>query len=292
MKILIIGSQGQLGWELARSIPSLGEVTPVDFPDLDLTDPANIRSWIRDNKPDVIINTAAYTAVDQAESEVDVANRVNAVAPLILAEESQKLNSLLIHFSTDYVFNGKKGNPYTESDFPDPLNIYGKSKLEGERAIQSLGGKYFIYRTSWLYSTRRDCFVTKVLKWARTEKIIRIASDQIGSPTWSRSLSDATHHSLQTMIQKGESWIEENAGIYHLAGNGSVNRFQWAEKILQYDPKPEECTYSELKKTTSEAFDLPAKRPQNTALDCSRFQNIFNSFYSDWETSLKEALTE
>lgn len=292
MKILIIGCNGQLGWELTRSLPSLGEVVPVDFPDLDLTDPESIRSWMQETEPDVIINAGAYTAVDQAESEVELANKVNAFAPLILAEESQKLNSLLIHFSTDYVFNGKKGNPYDETDLPDPINTYGRSKLEGERGVQSLGGKYFIFRTSWLYSTRRDCFVTKVLKWARTEKIIRIAADQVGSPTWSRSLSDATRHSLKIMMQNGESWIEENAGIYHLAGNGAVNRFEWAEKILQYDPKPEESIYSELIQTSSEIFDLPAKRPQNTALDCSRFQKVFNSFYSDWEISLKQALTE
>ena len=292
MKILIIGCQGQLGWELTRSLPSLGEVIPVDFPDLDLSNSTSIQSWVREHKPDVIINAGAYTAVDQAESEVEMADKINALAPLILAEETRKLNSILIHFSTDYVFNGKKSRPYTESDIPDPINAYGRSKLEGEKAVQSLGGKYLIFRTSWLYSTRRDCFVTKVLKWARTKDIIRIAADQIGSPTWSRSLSDAVHFSLQTMVQKGESWIEENAGIYHLAGNGSVNRYDWAEKILEYDPKPEETTYSELKQTTSDAFDLPAKRPQNTSLDCSRFQKVFDSFYSDWEVSLKKALTK
>ena len=292
MKILIIGCHGQLGWELTRSLPSLGEVVPVDFPDLDLTNSESIRSWMQKTQPDVIINAGAYTAVDQAESEIELANKVNAVAPLILAEESQKLNSLLIHFSTNYVFNGKKGIPYDETDLPDPINTYGRSKLEGERGVQSLGGKYLIFRTSWLYSTRRDCFVTKVLKWARTEKIIRIAADQVGSPTWSRSLSDATCHSLKIMMQNGESWIEENAGIFHLAGNGAVNRFEWAEKILQYDPKPEERIYSELIQTSSEIFNLPAKRPQNTALDCSRFQKVFKSFYSDWEISLKQALTE
>lgn len=292
MKILIIGCQGQLGWELTRSTPSIGEVIPVDFPDLDLTNSTSIQSWVRENKPDVIINAGAYTSVDQAESEIELADKINAIAPLILAEESRKLNSILIHFSTDYVFNGKKGLPYSESDLPDPINAYGRSKLEGEGAIQSLGGKYFIFRTSWLYSTRRDCFVTKVLKWARTKDIIRIAADQIGSPTWSKSLSDAVLHSLQTMVLKGESWIEENAGIYHLAGNGSVNRFEWAEKILQYDPKPEETIYSEMRKTTSDAFDLPAERPQNTSLDCSRFHNVFDSFYSDWEIYLKKALTD
>jgi dTDP-4-dehydrorhamnose reductase len=292
MKILIIGCHGQLGWELTQSLPSLGDVVPIDFPDLDLADSESIRSWIRETQPDVIINAGAYTAVDLAESEGELANKVNSIAPLILAEESQKLNSLLVHFSTDYVFNGNKGKPYDESDLPDPINTYGRSKLEGEMGVQSLGGKYFIFRTSWLYSTRRDCFVTKVLKWARTEKIIRIAADQVGSPTWSRSLSDATHHSLKVMMQNGESWIEENAGIYHLAGNGAVNRFEWAEKILQYDPKPKESIYSELIQTTSDTFNLPAKRPQNTALDCSRFQKVFNSFYSDWEISLKQALTE
>jgi len=292
MKILIIGCHGQLGWELTQSLPSLGEVVPIDFPDLDLADSESIRSWIRETQPDVIINAGAYTAVDLAESEVELANKVNVIAPLILAEESKKLNSLLIHFSTDYVFNGNKGKPYYESDLPDPINIYGRSKLEGEMGVQSLGGMYFIFRTSWLYSTRRDCFVTKVLKWARTEKIIRIAADQVGSPTWSRSLSDEIHHSLKIIMQNDKSWIEENAGIYHLAGNGAVNRFEWAEKILQYDPKPEESIYSKLIKTTSDTFNLPAKRPLNTALDCSRFQKVFNSFYSDWEISLKQALTE
>lgn len=292
MKILIIGCQGQLGWELTRSLPTLGDVIPVGHPDLDLADPASIRSWVEDHKPDVLVNAGAFNAVDLAESESELAYKINAAAPQVLAEEAQKLNSILIHFSTDYVFAGEKGTPYTEADIPNPLNVYGLSKLEGEKAVQKMGGKNFIFRTSWLYSTRRDCFVTKVLNWARTKEIIRVASDQIGSPTWSRSLSDAILHSLHTMIRNGDSWTEENAGVYHLAGNGSVNRFEWAEKILYYDPKPEECIYSDLVETTSETFDLPAKRPQNTALDCSKFQNIFDGFYSDWENALKMALTE
>lgn len=292
MKILIIGSQGQLGWELNRSLLSVGEVTPVDFPQIDLTDPGSIRSWLQDKKPDVIINAAAYTAVDQAESEIELANQVNAVGPAILAEESKKRNSLLIHFSTNFVFNGQKSEPYVESDLPAPINIYGSSKLAGERNIEDLGGKYFIFRTSWLYSTRRDCFVTKVLHWANTQKIINIVSDQFGSPTWSRTLAEATSQSLQTMLQEGDAWIEENAGIYHLGGNGMVNRFHWAEKILEFDPRPEERIYLELKKVNSASFDLPAKRPQNTALDCTKFQDTFDGFYSDWETSLERALAE
>ncbi len=289
-KILLIGNTGQLGWELHRSLLTLGLVIPVDYPEFDLSNPDNIIKWLRAEKPDVIINAGAYTGVDQAESEVERALSINAIAPGILAEEAQALKSIFIHFSTDYVFDGQKEGTYSEKDKPNPVNVYGNSKLDGERAVQQIGGQYIIFRTSWLYSTRCDCFVTKVLKWARTMETIRIASDQIGSPTWNRTLADATTQSLQIMIRNGEDWRKEKSGIYHVAGNGSANRSIWAQKILDYDPNQEEQVFKNFEEVASADFGLAAVRPQNSALDCSLFQQTFGINIANWKTSLNLAL--
>ena len=220
MKILVIGSTGQLGWELQRSLLPLGSVIPVDYPEIDLSDIFSIQQWVRSTNPDVIINAAAYTAVDQAEKEIDLAWSINATAPGILAQEALSSQALLIHYSTDYVFDGSKGESYQENDPPNPINVYGESKLGGEHEISKVGGEYLIFRTSWLYSTRRDCFVTKVLEWARKHEVLRIVGDQIGSPTWSRTLADTTAQALLLMNSSPESWREDKSGIYHLAGNG------------------------------------------------------------------------
>ena len=291
MKILVIGSTGQLGWELQRSLLPLGQVIPVDYPEIDLTDHSSILRWIRGEKPDVIINAAAYTAVDMAEKEADLAQEINGVAPGILAEEAYAGNSVFIHFSTDFVFDGKKKDPYLETDIPNPINVYGETKLAGERAIRQVGGEYFIFRTSWLYSTRRDCFVTKVLKWAHTKENLRIVSDQIGSPTWSRTLADTTAQWLVLLKSNDKSWRENHSGIYHLAGNGSVSRFEWAKKILQLDPRRSDQQLVSIQPAQSVEFVSAALRPENSALDCILFQETFGLFKSDWSTSLELALS-
>jgi dTDP-4-dehydrorhamnose reductase len=292
MKILVIGSTGQLGWELQRSLLPLGKVIPVDFPDIDLSDRTSIHQWVKTTNPDVIINAAAYTAVDQAEKESDLAWSINSTAPGILAQEALSLQALLIHYSTDYVFDGSKGESYQESDSPNPINVYGASKLGGEREISKIGGEYLIFRTSWLYSTRRDCFVTKVLEWARKHEVLRIVGDQIGSPTWSRTLADTTAQALLLMKSSTQFWSDDKSGIYHLAGNGSVNRFEWAKTILDLDPSKEEQIVAEVQEAQSGDFDTPARRPENSSLDCSLFQDTFHSFYASWEDTLVAALSK
>ncbi|NQS91866.1 MAG: dTDP-4-dehydrorhamnose reductase, partial [Chloroflexi bacterium] len=234
----------------------------------------------------------AYTAVDQAEKERDIPWSINSTAPGILAQEALSSGAVLIHYSTDFVFDGSKKESYKEDDSPNPISVYGESKLGGEREITKVGGEYYIFRTSWLYSTRRDCFVTKVLKWARTNEIMKIVADQTGSPTWSRTLADATAQALMVMKSSGQTWRKEKAGVYHLAGNGSVSRYEWAKSILEFDPRGEEQVVVELQKTKSEEFKISALRPEYSALDCSLFQETFDTFYADWQTTLALALSK
>lgn len=180
-KILQIGTKGQLGWELLRTCAPLGEVVALDYPDVDLSNSTGLRELVRSVKPDIIINAAAYTNVDKAESEPELARAINATGPGVLAEEAKKIHAVLVHYSTDYVFDGTKGSPYVETDQPNPLNVYGQTKLEGEQAIADSGCSYLVLRSSWIYS-KRSGFVAKVLEWARTQETIRIVDDQISSP--------------------------------------------------------------------------------------------------------------
>ena len=182
MRILLIGNTGQLGWELERTLAPLGEVNACDYPQIDLSASSSLRRFIREYAPDVLVNAAAYTAVDKAESDPDAAQAINAVAPGVLAEEARQSKAAFIHFSTDYVFDGQKGSPYLETDQPKPLNVYGHSKLAGEQAVQQSGDAYLILRTSWVYSLRRDSFVNKVLSWARKQTSLKLVSDQVSNP--------------------------------------------------------------------------------------------------------------
>jgi dTDP-4-dehydrorhamnose reductase len=290
VKTLVIGSGGQLGWELGRSLLPLGQVMAVDFPEVDLAHPESLVSLIHRTVPDVVINAAAYTDVDGAEREPDLARLINAAAPGSIAAAARDKKAVMIHFSTDYVFDGTAREPYHEEQTPRPISVYGQTKLEGEREVLAAGGEAFIFRTSWLYSTRRDCFVTRLLGWARTQEQLKIAADQTASPTWSRTLADTVAQALVVMLESGKSWREENRGIYHLAGLGAVNRFDWAQAILELDPHPEEHVYRSLQKATSAEFNTPAERPAYSALDCGRFQKTFNLFYCDWRSALAAAL--
>ena len=193
MHILLLGNTGQLGWELERSLSTLGSVQGMDYPALDLAETASILPLLRGVRPQVIINATGYTAVDRAESEADLAQSINATAPELLAHEARKMRAVFIHYSTDYVFDGSKGSPYVESDIPNPLGVYGQSKLDGEQAVAQADGAALILRTSWVYSLRRDSFVTKVLAWARQQKSLRLVSDQISGPTWARH-AGRDHH--------------------------------------------------------------------------------------------------
>lgn len=290
MHILLIGNKGQLGWELERTLASLGPVVSVDYPDLDLNDPDSVRSVISNARPEVIINAAAYTAVDRAEAEVDSAVAINARAPEIMAEEAKKLSALFIHYSTDYVFDGTKNEMYVEQDVPNPINVYGKSKLDGEMAIKSAGGFYLTFRTSWVYSLRRESFVTKVLEWSRANQTLRIVSDQVSCPTWCRMLAEISAQVLAKSGDRPTEWLSERCGLYHLAGSGIANRFEWAQEILKLDPKRSEQISVQIVPAKTEEFPTPARRPLHTGLDCSLFTETFGLRLPDWQIALQLAM--
>lgn len=290
MKILLLGKNGQLGWELNRSLQPLGEALALDYPEVNLADAKSIRETVKQVQPDVIYNATAYTAVDKAESEPELAEAINGTGPGILAEEARKINALLIHYSTDYVFDGKKGSPYTETDAPNPINVYGLTKLHGEQAIQQVGGAYLIFRTSWVYSLRQGGFVTKALEWARTQKTLRIVGDQIGSPTWARMLAETTALLLARAGDNFLPWLAERKGVYHLAGNGFASRLDWTEAILKLDKKREEQIVEKILPALTSDFPTAAQRPLFSALDCSKFEQTFDLRLPAWQTALKLAL--
>jgi dTDP-4-dehydrorhamnose reductase len=291
MKILLLGKNGQLGWELNRSLQSLGEVVALDYPEVNLADAKSIRKTVEQFQPEVIYNATAYTAVDKAESEPESAEAINGTGPGILAEEARKINAVLIHYSTDYVFDGNKGSPYIETDPPNPINVYGLTKLHGEQAIQQVDGVYLIFRTSWVYSLRQGGFVTKALEWARAQKTLCIVDDQIGSPTWARMLAETT---ALLLARAGHNcftpWLAGRKGLYHLAGNGYASRLDWTEAILELDKKHKEQIVEKILPARTSDFPTPAQRPLFSALDCSKFEQTFNLRLPAWQTALKLAL--
>jgi dTDP-4-dehydrorhamnose reductase len=263
-RILITGKNGQVGWELQRTLSTLGEVVALDRTGMDLASPDSIRAAIRDAKPSLIVNAAAYTAVDKAESEPELAMAINGVAPGILAEEAKRLNALLIHYSTDYVFDGTKQGPYTEDDLPNPLSVYGKTKLAGERAIQQIGGPHLICRTSWVYGARGKNFLLAILRLAKERNELRIVNDQFGAPTWSRTIAETTaqvvaqlycpftfHVSrftateapithdpspiagVESPIADHRSLFADVSGIYNLTSGGETTWFGFAKALLE-----------------------------------------------------------
>jgi len=285
-RILLIGKNGQLGWELHRTLATLGELTAVDYPEIDLEHLETGRELIRQINPQMIVNAAAYTAVDQAETEHERAWNINAIAPGLLAEEARRLNAVFVHYSTDYVFDGTKGAPYLEEDTPNPLNFYGRSKLEGERLVQEVNGVSLILRTSWLYSLRQQAgFVCKVLQWSRQQETLGMVDDQIGNPTWARMLAEITTQ----ILARGNDYIHERTGLYQLAGSGFASRFEWAQMILELDPRRQEQTLKELFTALTTDFPTPAQRPLFSALDCSRFGNVFDLVLPPWKQALRLA---
>jgi dTDP-4-dehydrorhamnose reductase len=287
MRILLLGKNGQLGWELQRTLPPLGELIALDWPEVDFTKPETMRELVRNIQPNVIVNAAAYTAVDRAETEVEICQAINAAAPAILADEARQQRAAFIHYSTDYVFDGSKGVAYIEEDTPAPLNVYGETKLNGEQKVQAAGEAYWIFRTSWVYSTRRDSFVSKVLEWARQKKSLKIVSDQVGGPTWCRMLAETSTLALAQGRQDPFSWVKQTAGLYHLSGSGSASRLEWAQEILTLDPHPAEQLVEEILSAQTSEFPTPARRPLYTPMNCTRFEGTFHLSLPPWKTALK-----
>jgi len=292
MRILLFGKRGQLGWELHRQLIHLGEVTALDQPDIDFASPESLRPLIQEIEPNLIVNAAAYTAVDRAEEEPDLAHQVNAVAPSVLAEEASKLGAGLIHYSTDYIFDGSLGTAYREEDEPNPINTYGRTKLDGERAIAQGCERYWILRTSWVYSFRGPSFAQKVLTWSRSKKQLEIVTDQVGSPTWCQILATATTHALLRGNTDPPNWITRHAGIYHVAGKGQCNRYEFAQELVNSDPRRDEHCLEEILPAKSDQFPSLAKRPPYTPLNCDRFENTFGVPIPDWKVALRLAVEE
>lgn len=292
MKLLLIGNTGQVGWELQRTLASLGDVTAIDYPAINLTDMDNTRTWVRRVRPDVIVNAAAYTAVDKAETDLATAHAINATAPGVLAEEAKTLGAGLIHYSTDFVFDGTKTTPYVETDPVNPLGAYGKTKLDGESALEQVGGASITLRTAWVYSTRRPSFVTKTLEWARKFSELRIVTDQVGCPTWCRLLAEATALVIAMGGRNLTPWLTERRGIYHLAGDGGCSRYEWAQAILKYDPQPELQTAKTLHPALTADFPTPAARPAYSTLNCDKFADTFGLRFPPWEEALRLAMEE
>ncbi len=292
MNILLLGKDGQVGWELERALAPLGEVAALGRAEADLAREDDLRAAVRARKPQVIVNAAAYTRVDAAESEPEVARLVNAAAPGILAEEARRLGAALIHYSTDYVFDGKLRRPYREDDPPNPLSVYAKTKLQGELAIEEAGGSYLILRTSWVYSQRRPCFLRSVLEWSRTRTSLRIAADQVGVPTWCRWVAGSTAAILAQARRSPAERVGEHRGIYHLASAGSATRFEWAQEILRLDPRPHEQRVhaDEISAARSDEFPVPAPRPPYSALDSSKIAREFGIACPPWAQALRLAM--
>ena len=290
-QILQIGKVGQLGWELLRTCAPLGEVVALDYPDVDLSDSKSLRELVRSIKPDIIINAAAYTNVDRAESEPEKARAINTTGPGVLAEEAKRINAVLVHYSTDYVFDGTKDSPYVETDTPNPLSVYGHTKLEGEQVIASSGCSYLVLRSSWIYS-RRSGFVAKVLEWARTQETIRIVDDQISSPTPARLMAEITAGLISKIETNPVDWMLERKGIYHCACNGYCSRYEWAKEVLRLSANMQTKPGQELLPALTSDFSTPAVRPLRSCLDSSMFEATFGMKIPHWLKALELALED
>ena len=287
MKILITGQHGQVSQALQQRLPPLGELIVLGREQLDLTNVDQIRQQVRAHRPDLIINAAAHTAVDQAESEPEVAFAINAIAPGILAEEAKALGAPLIHYSTDYVFDGSKPAPYTETDTPNPLGVYGQSKLAGEQAIAAVGGEHLILRTSWVYSNHGKNFLLTMQRLLQEKPQMRIVADQIGAPTWAGTIADST----RALIEHWQAGAAGAWGVYHLTAQGETSWFGFAEAIGEHLRTTGKAC-SELEPIPSSAYPTPAKRPLNSRLDCSLLQQQWHVAQPHWLDALRECLAQ
>jgi dTDP-4-dehydrorhamnose reductase len=289
--ILITGSTGQVGGELVRLLAPLGEIHAPTRAELDLADPDSIRKLVRELRPRWIVNPAAHTAVDRAETERDTAFAINAIAPGVLGEEAQKIGAAVLHYSTDYVFAGTGTKPYVETDATGPLGVYGASKLAGEQALAASGAAHLIFRTSWVYGATGKNFLLTVLRVARDKKEMSIVADQYGAPTWSRELA----RMAVAVLSKAPNADSARAfqGIYHAAGKGETTWFGFAQEALRLRRLAEpEVTFADLLPIPTSAYPTPAKRPENSRMDCSKLKAAFNFEFQPWEQALAQVLSE
>ena len=287
MKILLIGKNGQVGWELRRTLAPLAEVVAVDYPEINLADTRALRQFVAGTRPTVVVNAAAYTAVDKAETETELCRQINAVAPGVLAEEAKKIGALMVHYSTDYVFDGAKTSPYVETDAPNPLGAYGRSKWEGDRAVQASGADHLIFRLCWVYGARGQNFMLTMQRLARERETLRVVGDQFGCPTWSRLIAETTALALKQVLA-GANRSAYNSE-YHLAASGQTNWHGFASRIIEWMPEAERKCRAMEKIATAE-YPTPARRPANSVLDCGKLRKTFGLRLPDWEASLRQVL--
>lgn len=282
-RILLTGCNGQVGWELARTLSTLGEVVATDSKTLDLADADAIRRVMAEVRPPIVVNPAAYTAVDKAESEAERAHAINAIAPGILAEETEKLGALLVHYSTDYVFDGRKRTPYREDDPTGPLNAYGRTKLAGERAIAESGCRHLVLRTSWVYGPRGRNFLATMLALAATREELRVVDDQRGAPTTSPFLAQATVRALRAIPDEGVA-----SGIYHLSAAGETTWAGFASAIFARAAARPGFRAPRVVPIPSSAYPTPARRPRYSVLSSRKFTRTFGFAPPSWEAQLDD----
>jgi len=294
VKILLFGKGGQVGWELQRSLAPLGELVALDADSRELsgdfTDPDGLTRTIRSVKPDVIVNAAAHTAVDKAESEPELVRAINALAPGVLAQEAKRSDAWLIHYSTDYVFDGGGDRPWRETDAAAPLNVYGATKLEGERLIQQAGCKHLIFRTSWVYGARGGNFAKTMLKLAQERDSLKVIDDQIGAPTGADLLADVTAHAIRAVRQQPEL-----SGLYHLVASGETSWHGYAGFVLDHAQRagvPLKIAPDAIQPVPTSAFPTPARRPLNSRLDTHKLQQTFSLNMPRWQDGVTRMLTE
>lgn len=289
-RILILGSSGQVGVELRRGLAEAGEIIALGRDTVDLAEPEQIRGVVRSARPDVILNAAAYTAVDRAESEPDLARSINAVAPGVLAEEALRLGALLVHYSTDYVFDGSKTGSWLETDDTNPLNVYGATKLAGERAIEQVGGSFLIFRTSWVYGAHGKNFLFTMLRLGRERERLSIVDDQIGAPTTASQLAEATRDIVLSVRKEKANSMAGWSGVYHMTCRGSVSWCGFARAIFERAGVLLDGKKPEVGPISSNEYPTPAKRPRNSIMSNEKLNARFGIRLASWESALDQTM--
>ena len=289
-RVLILGRTGQLGWELRHKLACLGAVAGVGSAEVDFSRPDSIRKAVRAAEPAVIVNAAAYTAVDRAESEPELAMAINGTAPGVLAEEAKRLRSILVHYSADYVFDGTKRDSYVETDAPHPLSVYGKSKLAGDVAIQATGCDYLILRTTWVYGPRGNNFLLTMLRLARERDELQIVDDQHGAPTSSECIAQATANILAQLLAPSSGGLDDRSGIYNLTCAGETTWFGFAKALLTAAAATLGTPLPTVLPIPTSEYPRPAKRPANSRLSCQRLETTFGVRMPRWEDALSLVL--
>jgi len=292
LRILLLGANGQVGWELQRSLIPLGEIKACTRKEANLVNSDELRKLIQAYQPQIIVNAAAYTAVDQAESEPEKAYQINTEAVATIAKEAKQINALLIHYSTDYIFDGTKVTPYTEQDQPNPQSVYGKTKQQGEQKIIESCCNYLIFRTSWVYATRGKNFLNTIIKLAQEREELNIVNDQIGVPTSARLIADITALAIYRITQQLDN-TEKLTGIYNLTPMGETSWYGFAQQILEQAGQQGiklKVTHDRIKPITTEQYPQSAKRPKNSMLNTNKLQQTFKLHLPDWKQQLKQVM--